>query len=280
MPAAEFPLLDSGGRSVEGAFEVACSRLADSFAGVEHAISTDDTRYYLNGVYVHPGEDFDLRFAATDGSRLARLALDGPDGAASFPPLIIAKKTVGVLDKLLAAAVKTAGKDSPPPAVLIEALAGGTLLRFSMPASDDGEVELIAKTIDGRFPDYQRVIPVAPDHRVTVARAALTEVIKRVTALASDKTRTVVVRIEDDRMTLSTATPELGDASEELPCSYAADPITFGLNGDYWRQALAAIGSDAVAMGITDESAAIRVSGWEDGAEAGGLLQVLMPVRI
>lgn len=278
LPVGDFPVL--GGFDVHSDFMLPCSAMADALAMVEHAISTEETRYYLNGVYLHP-DGLELRLAATDGHRLARRTLDGPDGAASFPAVIIGRKAVGILDKLLASAVKAADKDGTPPTVLIEANADGTRLRFAMAAADGGEVELIAKAIDGTYPDYVRVIPIDAPNRATIAKGELADAIKRAAVLVSDKTQTVKAVFADDTLTLSGGSAEIGDASEELPCLYAGPPVTLGLNSKYWRQALAAIASDTVAMQFFDDGlAAVRVSGWENEAEAGALVQVLMPVRV
>jgi len=278
LPVADLPL--AVGPQFEVGFEVPCSRLADALAAVEHAISSEETRYYLNGVYLHPA-DLSLRFAATDGHRLARWEVDAPDGGTNFPAVIVARKTVRILDKLLASAVKAADKDGSPPEVLVEAANEGSRLRFVMPAAGGGTVELIAKPIDGTFPDYTRVIPTDAPHLATIDRAALAEAIKRVAVLASDKTRTVRATFAEGLLTLSAASPDIGEASEDVPCTYDGPEIVRGINADYWRAALAAAVSDTVAMRFNDDSALpIRFAGWEDNGEVGSLLQVLMPVRV
>jgi len=279
LPVADMPLaapIEDAGFS----FTLPCSRLADTFAAVEHAISSEETRYYLNGIYVHPA-DRDLRFAATDGHRLARWSLDAPDGGASFPAVIVARKTVGILDKLLASAVKVADKDSSPPEVSVEASSSGSRLRFVMPASDGAEIELIAKAIDGQYPDYTRVIPHEPPHRAAIVRSDLAEAVKRVAVIASDKTMTIKASFAEDLLTLSVVSAEIGEGSEDVPCEYAGPAITFGFNSKYWRDALAALPSDKVAMRFdADTAAPVRISGWDDSGEIGSLLQVLMPVRV
>lgn len=278
LPAADLPLAPHLG--CDAGFELPCSRLADSLAAVEHAISSEETRYYLNGIYLHPA-DLDLRLAATDGSRLARWQLDAPEGGLGFPAVIVARKTVGILDKLLASALKAADKDGSPPEVLVEASGDGARLRFVMPAADGGTVELIAKSIDGQFPDYQRVIPSELPYRATINRAQLSDAIKRVAVLASDKSRIVKATFAADLLTLSAASPEIGEASEDLPCNYAGPEIVLGLDAKYWRDALGALASDTIAMGLSEDTAGpVRVAGWEDNSEVGALLQVLMPARV
>ncbi|MEO5605576.1 MAG: DNA polymerase III subunit beta [Novosphingobium sp.] len=291
LPAEEFPLPPH--IDVAAEFELPCSRLADAFAAVEHAISTEETRYYLNGVYLHPhqdeGEPQVLRFATTDGHRLARLTLDLPDGAASWPSVIVGRKTVGVLDKLLAAAAKTTeGKEVAPASVLVEAngLTKGCLLRFELPAADGGTIEITAKTIDGDFPDYARVIPAAPALRAVLARAPLAAAVKRVAVLSEGKSRAVKAAFSDGRVTLSSRSVELGEASEELECEYRGPDATLGFDAKYWRDALLAVATDQIAMAFDapEESGGsagpVRIAAWDGNGEAGALVQVLMPVRV
>lgn len=281
LPLDDFPMPPPVHETITS-WSMPCTRLADTFAAVEHAISSDETRYYLNGIYLHP-EALELRAVATDGHRLARLALDVPDGAASLPPVIVARKTVVLLDRLLASAAKGAGEGAPPH-VEVTAECSGRRLRFELPAGDagesGGELTIVAKTIDGTFPDYTRVIPDSPPHRFTIDRGVLAEAVKRVSALADGKTRIVRAELAADRLTLSASSPDLGDASEELPCAYAGPDIAIGFDARYWRDALAAIASDLVAMRFTDAQAPVRIAGWVDGEEVGGLVQVLMPVRV
>jgi len=280
LPAKEFP--DIAGFEVASEFEMACGQLADVLAGVDHAISTEETRYYLNGVYLHP-VDLNLLFAATDGHRLARWSMDGPVGSTSFPPAIVSRKTVAVLGKLLMAAVKAdKANDGAAAAVQIEANADGSRLRLVMPTEGDGEVEVLAKAIDGTFPDYVRVIPSAPEYRLIVERAALAAAVERVAVLAETKSRAVKLSLEADLVTISTRSPELGEASEELACTFSGPPFEIGFDSKFLREGLGAVASDTVALQLAaaDGAAPARISGWEDGGEVGPLLQVLMPVRV
>lgn len=284
LPPAEFPAAPPV--SVHSYFEMPCSALADALAAVDHAISTEETRYYLNGVFVHgqqeAGEPMDLRFAATDGHRLARLKIDLPDGAASWPATIVHRETVGLLGKLLAAAAKTEEKDAPGPVALVESAdeAPGHRFRISMPAADGGDITIVAKAVDGTYPDYNRVIPAGFASSAVIARDELAHAIKRVAVLASEKTRAVAACFREDELELTVTTPALGEARESIPCLYEGPEFSVGLNGDYWRQALAALATDDVLMGFSEDRAGpvlVRASGPDD---ADRLVQVLMPVRI
>ncbi|MDP3550627.1 MAG: DNA polymerase III subunit beta [Novosphingobium sp.] len=273
LPVTDFPMPVAP--EMGCSFSIAATALADVFAAVEHAISSEETRYYLNGIYMHP-EALDQRFAATDGHKLARLAHDAPDGAASFPAVIVGRQTVAVLDKLLVAAVKAQEADSPA-MVEVDAPAKGNVIYWQMPAADGGEVTLIAKTIDGTFPDYTRVIPSAPPNVLTIDREALSAAIKRVATVCSDKTRAVKLVLDGDKATVSTTSIEIGDAMEELPCMYMGDAIEIGFNGDYWRACLGAVATDKVVMKFTDEGGPCRIEA--EGGES-ALVQVLMPLRV
>ena len=293
-PAEDFPLPVRG--EIGAGFELPCSQLGDLFASVEHAMSSEETRYYLNGIYLHP-ESFNLRAAATDGHRMARVSIDGPDGAASFPPGIIGRRTVALLDKLLVAAVKGAPEGSTPSVLVAAEGAIGSFgqaarLRFAMPAADGGEIELVAKTVDGQFPDYTRVIPADPPGCALIARASLIEAVKRVAVLAEDKTRAVKCQFGADKLTLTVTSPALGEASEELPCSHAG-ALTIGFDTRYLLDALTALACDTVAFGLpSDAAGAVRIravdgvdqsdpsTGSGRAEESDKLVQVLMPVRV
>jgi DNA polymerase-3 subunit beta len=293
LPVEEFPLPPPEGMAADGdpvEFEMPVGALGDLLGAVEHAVSTEATRYYLNGVFVHPfqleGEPQSLRAAATDGHRLARLAMPVPEGAAAFPPTIIARGTVAVLDKLLARALK-AGDDA---AVVIAAegrigeYGQAPRLRFTLPTADDGTAELLAKTVDGAFPDYVRVIPGTVDATAQIVRAPLIEAIKRCAVLGDEKTRAVKLEFEQGKLTVSVTTPELGEGREELPCDLAGDAVTLGADSRYLLAALGAFAGDVVALGLSGPGGPIRLRAI-DGDEAGGgeserLVQVVMPVRV
>lgn len=282
LPGADFPLVPPGAEA-GASFDMAASAMADLFAAVEHAISTEDTRYYLNGIYLHP-VDLTLRAAATDGHRLARIAIDAPDGAVSFSGAIIHRNTVAVLDKLLARAAKA------DDAAVVSVEAGGKIgefgaparLLFTMPAADDGTVELMAKTVDGTFPDYGRVIPSDVETTARLNRAALIEVIKRVATLGDGKTRIVACDFSADKLTLTASTIELGEAAEEMPADYSGAALRIGIDSRYLLMALAALACDTVALGLSGPGGPVRLRAvdGDDGTESDRLVQVVMPSRI
>ena len=282
LPAGDFPM--APGATPEASFEMACSALADALAAVECAISTDETRYYLNGVFWHP-VDLSFRMAATDGNRLARLVIDGPEGSASFPQVIVPRKAIAVLDQLLAGAAKA----DEAARVAIEACAGGTRLRFEMPAADAGEVILWSKAVDGIFPEYSRVIPTETPNVAAIGREALFEAVRRVAVLGTKDSNAIAAEWsagegQGGKLTLIVTNPDLGEAREELACSYAGADLRIGFNAKYWREVLSAIAADEVVMAMSDPGGPVRITGG-DSSGAGGdeeprLVQVLMPLRV
>jgi DNA polymerase-3 subunit beta len=285
LPVADFPLPPPLQYDVQ--FDMAASALADAFARVEHAISTEETRYYLNGVFVHAfqleGSAPELRFAATDGHRLARVAVAAPLGSEAWPDTIVARRSVALLDKLLAGAIKVDADTA------VQIAASGSRLRFDMVAADVGSVSLVAKAIDGSFPDYARVIPSAPPLRATLDRGALAAAVKRVAVLAAKQSRIVSAEFESGKVTLRSSSAELGEADEELPCAFtqadgseAADGLKVGLDSAYWRAALTACGADEVAMLLSDAGAPVRIEArtYDSDDEAPALVQVVMPARV
>lgn len=278
LPVADFPRWMAARGASDAEFTMPCDALADALAQAGFAVSFEETRYYLNGVYIHP-VDLELRFAATDGHRLSRVRIDAPDGAASMPRLILPRQVVKPLDKLLGHAAKASDEEGMPPGVEIEVGSEGKWISFDMPIGDAGRVTLSTKGIDGTFPNYERVIPSDPPHGVIVKREALAEAIKRVLAIAG-KSRLIKVDLAGDRLTLNVdarGEAPVGDASEDVPCVYDGPAITLGLNGAYWREGLGAIGADEVVMKITDPSAPIRIEAHASDDGDGRLVQVLMP---
>lgn len=268
---------DVGGHA---GFDIACSALDDVLASVDHAISTEDTRYYLNGVFVHrvAGQ---LMFAATDGHRLARVRIDGPDGSDDWPDQIWPRRALGVLAKLLAAGAK-AGTDGDRAMVLVQRAGNnpGALVRLAMPAADGGDVELTMKTIDGTFPDYRRVIPTDPPRSALMDRAALGGAIRRVAALADEKTRAVKAVFTADKVELSTQCPDLGEARAEVPCTLTGGDLTIGFDAKYWLQTLDAMAGSEVSMRLGEDGGAPVLVGEPGMSSESRLLQVLMPLKV
>ena len=218
LPREDFPVMASS--EYASNFSAPAGVLRRLFDKSKFAISTEETRYYLNGVYMHvaTGEDGPvLRCVATDGHRLARIDAPLPDGAADMPGVIVPRKTVGELRKLL-------DDDSATIAVSVSE----TKVRFAT-----AEITLISKVIDGTFPDYTRVIPMGNSRRLEVDAAEFAKAVDRVATISSERSRAVKLVLEEDRMVLSVNAPESGHAEEELAVAYGDEHLEIGFNAKY-----------------------------------------------
>ena len=218
LPREDFPVMASS--------EYTCNFTADApvlrrlFDKSKFAISTEETRYYLNGVYMHvaDGEGGQvLRCVATDGHRLARIDADLPEGAADMPGVIVPRKTVGELRKLL-------DDDEAKIAVSVSE----TKVRFATP-----DITLTSKVIDGTFPDYTRVIPTGNTRRLEVDASEFAQAVDRVATVSSERSRAVKLALDEDRLVLSVNAPDSGNAEEELAVAYGDDHLEIGFNAKY-----------------------------------------------
>jgi DNA polymerase-3 subunit beta len=218
LPREDFPIMASA--EYQTNFACPAPLLRRLFDKAKFAISTEETRYYLNGVYLHAAKGADgpaLRCVATDGHRLARIDAALPAGAEDVPGVIVPRKTVGELRKLL-------DDDDAQIAVSVSE----TKIRFATP-----EVTLTSKVIDGTFPDYARVIPLTNTKRLEVDAAEFAKAVDRVATVSSERSRAVKMAIEDDRLVLSVNAPDSGAADEELSVAYADERLEIGFNAKY-----------------------------------------------
>ncbi|MEM7733415.1 MAG: DNA polymerase III subunit beta [Pseudomonadota bacterium] len=218
LPKEDFPVMASS--EYECNFSAKAPELRRLFDKSKFAISTEETRYYLNGVYMHVS-DADggqvLRCVATDGHRLARIDSDLPDGAGSMPGVIVPRKTVGELRKLL--------EDDE---TVIAVSVSETKVRFATP-----DITLTSKVIDGTFPDYTRVIPTGNTRRLEVDASEFAQAVDRVATVSSERSRAVKLSLDEDRLVLSVNAPDSGAAEEELAVAYGDDQLDIGFNAKY-----------------------------------------------
>ena len=268
QPAEDFPSLNAGEATF--AFDLAGPAMLGALERVAFAISTEETRYYLNGIYMHyvdaafsGGEGPRLRFVATDGHRLALAELPAPEGSAAVPGIIIPRKAVAQLRKL--------GKDSDT-----VRLSGST---SKLRAEFQAGAIIVTKLIDGTFPDYGRVIPAGNQKVAGIDLATLIAAVDRVGTVASERGRAVKFDFDSGRLTLTVTNPDSGEAVEELEADYSADQIIAGFNGKYVLELLANVGANPsgrieIALQDPGSPALIRVPDATDS------LSVLMPMRV
>lgn len=229
-------------------------------ARVNFAISTEETRYYLNGAFWHV-LDGRLASVATDGHRLALLRVPAPEGAEGMPGIIIPRKSVGEVLKLL----KTAKEET------VEVEICSTKARFQI-----GSTRLVSKLIDGTFPDYQRVIPQRNDKVATAEREDLLRAADRVSTISSERGRAVKLRFTGESLELSVTNPDAGSSSEEVEIRFSGTDMEIGFNARYLEDALDAIEGDVAKITLADSgSPALITSAVEDS-----FLTVLMPMRV
>lgn len=261
LPTDDFPVLS--GDDLDNEFTLTVAEVQALIDKTRFAISTEETRYYLNGIYVHAAErngDPVLRAVATDGHRLASVEVPLPGGASGIPGVIVPRKTVGELRKLVDETTSdiTVG--------LSEAK-----IRFSF---DD--TVLTSKLIDGTFPDYQRVIPEGNDKTMDVDTKGFADAVDRVSAISSEKSRAVKLSIASGSLTLSASSPEDGSATEELEVAYKGDALEVGFNAAYLLDIVRQIEGSSSRLLMADAASPTILSEVDDP----GALYVLMPMRV
>ncbi|MBF0561186.1 MAG: DNA polymerase III subunit beta [Alphaproteobacteria bacterium] len=269
LPAEDFPQLS--GSDLEHRFEITAGDLRALIDRTRFAISTEETRFYLNGIYLHASRTVTgsgpgaadlpvLRAVATDGHRLARVELPLPEGAAGIPGVIIPRKTVGEVRKLIDEA-----------AARIEISLSETKIRFSFDS-----ISVTSKLIDGTFPDYERVIPIGNDKIMEVKAKPFSAAVDRVATISTEKSRAVKLSLSRDTLTLSATSPEAGSATEEIEVKYNGPPIEIGFNAKYLLDVSLQIEGDGARFIMADAAAPTIVRDIADG----GALYVLMPMRV
>ncbi len=264
LPRDDFPVIVEG--DLPTSFELPARLLAELIDRTRFAISNEETRYYLNGIFLHVSDEDQpvLKAAATDGHRLARFTVTRPEGAEGMPDVIVPRKAVGELRKLL--------EESLDGNVEIELSA--SKIRFTL--GGEGGVVLTSKLIDGTFPDYSRVIPTGNDKLLKLDPKSFYEGVDRVATIATEKTRAVKMGLDKDKVTLSVTSPDNGTAAEEVPADYGSDSFEIGFNANYLKDILHQIDGETVELHLADAGAPTLIR--QD--EKSPALYVLMPMRV
>jgi DNA polymerase III subunit beta len=266
LPAGDFPVMSSEGLSPMITVDTTdLMRLIDK---TRFAISTEETRYYLTGIYMHTvvedGRPL-LRAVATDGHRLALADMPAPEGTAGLPGVIVPRKTIQEARRLMEDAGETIGLRLSPQKV-----------RF-----DFGAAALTSKVIDGSFPDYTRVIPRENHRLMNVDNRLFAAAVDRVATISSEKSRSVKLSVESGRVVLTVRNMETGQAVEELEVDYEGDPFEIGFNARYLMDVAAQIGGETAEFRFADRAVAATMLDPVlalDPTDA-GVQYVLMPLR-
>jgi DNA polymerase-3 subunit beta len=261
LPVEDFPNMASPDYTTS--FEAPAPLLRRLFDKSKFAISTEETRYYLNGVYFHVAQGAEgpsLRAVATDGHRLARIDAPLPEGAQGMPGVIVPRKTVNELRKLL-----------DDDEAVIKVSVSDTKIRFETPT-----LTLTSKVIDGTFPDYTRVIPQANAKRLEVDAKEFAKAVDRVATVSSERSRAVKLNLDEDRLILSVNAPDSGTAEEELAVAYGDERLEIGFNAKYLLEIAHQVDREnAVFLFESSSHPTVMREGDDQSA-----LYVVMPMRV
>ncbi|MER8591487.1 DNA polymerase III subunit beta [Mesorhizobium sp. M1182] len=261
LPSTDFPTMSEG--TFSHSFDLDAGLFERMLDTVSFAISSEETRYYLNGIYWHGGET--LNAVATDGHRLAKFTAPLPEGAAGMPPIIIPRRTVGLIRQMLGekGAVKVSMSD--------------TKIRV-----ETGQGTLLSKLIDGSFPDYVRVIPTGNSNHFTVEREALASAVDRVGTVSSGRGSAVKFSFEaGGNLTLTTNNPDAGSANDEVTIEHGeGDSVEIGFNGRYCLDLLNAAKGKRLVFSLGEAGSPTLIQ--PETPDETGLkpLFVLMPMRV
>ncbi|MFV0431743.1 MAG: DNA polymerase III subunit beta [Alphaproteobacteria bacterium] len=261
LPVDDFPLMSASDAKARR-FKIDALQLCRLIGRTKFAMSTEETRYFLNGIYFHETKEKDtpvLRAVATDGHRLARVDVPLPDGAKEMAGVIIPRKTVNELSKLLD------GVED------VEVAISESRISFNF-----DNIHLVSRLIDGTFPDYTRVIPEAATQVLETNVKAFSDVVGRVSAISNDRSRAIKISISDNIVRLSVVSAETGTADEELEVKWDGSDLDIGFNVKYLLEIMQQLEGDAMEIALQDNNSQAII---REPADESSLF-VIMPMRV
>lgn len=258
LPVDDFPTMDV--TEVLVSFSLAANIFDDICNKIFFATSTDETRYYLNGIHLHQ-QDGQLVAVATDGHRLAKIAVELEDDISTLPPVIIPRHFWQI--------AKSTVKDGTP--VMVS-------LSTNKIVISQNDITIVSKLIDGTFPEYQRVIPQKQTDAFIINRAELIAALERALTISSERARAIRFHFADNQLTLSTTDLERGEAQDQIDLQEGSSTTNaeMGFNGQYALDILNACGGDKVLFYLNDQTAPGRVEPFEKD----DTVFVIMPMRL
>ncbi|MDJ0922007.1 MAG: DNA polymerase III subunit beta [Henriciella sp.] len=261
LPATDFQTMVPDADATEFSIEaVDLRRLIDK---TRFAISTEETRYYLNGVYLHAADTDGgkkLRTVATDGHRLALCETDAPKGAEDLTGVIVPRKAVGEVRRLIDAS------DGD-----VEVSVSDTKIVFK-----SGRAQLTSKLIDGSFPDYARVIPKSNDKALIIDNKSFEAAVDRVSTVSAERSRSIKLSLSEGKIALAVSSAETGQGHEEIECDYQEKEMDIGFNAKYLLDVTAQIEAEDARFLFNDPSSPALVLDPGDASAQ----YVLMPLRV
>lgn len=260
LPRDDFPVIAEG--ELPTRFELPAATLKEIIDKTRFAISTEETRYYLNGIFLHTvdADGHKLRAVATDGHRLALADHPAPKGSVGMPGVIVPRKTINELKRLLDDASD-----------LVEISVSPQKIRFAL-----GDAVLTSKLIDGSFPEYARVIPKNNSKKLKLDNKAFAEAVDRVATVSAERSRSVRLALDKDKITLTVNNPDAGVATEDLAADYRDDALEIGFNARYLLDVAQQVEGESAVFELADSGSPTLVRDEADDAA----LYVLMPLRV
>ncbi|MDX1949007.1 MAG: DNA polymerase III subunit beta [Rickettsiales bacterium] len=256
LPSEDFPQISEGDLTHKFTLEV--KTLLKLIEKTKFAMSNEETRYYLNGVYFHISNG-KLRAVATDGHRLASVEVEAPEGSLGMPGVIIPRKAVNELPKLLEGQEKVTISISD------------SKIKFSA-----NKIELLSKVVDGTFPDYQRVIPENNKKILTTSTSTLKEAVDRVSTIAVDKTKAVKISLSNNQINLHSQGVEGGSGDEDIAANYSSEALEMGFNSRYMLEMLNQIESAEVQFAFDNTNSPSLITDPTDNSA----VYIIMPMRV
>ncbi len=257
LPSSDFPNIDSFEPKTE--FTLSQNQLKHLFDKTQFAMAQQDVRYYLNGLLLEFTQE-KIRAVATDGHRLALCDEKAAVGCSETQQIIVPRKAVLELSRLLS------NSDNPVTFQL-----GNNHIRLITE-----EMTFITKLIDGRFPDYQRVVPQAGDKLVTADRQLLRQALSRASILSNEKYRSVRFKFSNNTLQVLAHNPEQEEAEEDIAVEYDGEMLEIGFNASYVMDALGVISNDSVILELTDQNSCCLIR----SSESQDAKYVVMPMRL
>lgn len=257
LPATEFPVIEE--INVQRQFSIPQRELKKLIERTQFAMAQQDVRYYLNGLMLEMQSDL-LRSVATDGHRLAICEVSAEIGSDDVHQVIVPRKGIQELARLL--------DDSDEPASVE---IGSNHIRVQLP-----ELRFTSKLIDGKFPDFKKVLPKNTNKKITAERDILKQALVRTSILSNEKYRGVRLTMEAKRLAIQAHNPEQEEAEEEIEIEYKGDPLEIGFNVNYILDALNVIPDSKVTISLTDGNSSCLI----EPLESTGSRYVIMPMRL